>query len=250
MKRLCLLFLCVVLILCVGCTKQWSEEKGYIYRHDIELGEFAFLFDEWAYEPGKTDKEIGLDIYNAFRRDAIKPEDVFDALGLPGATTEDYGVISYSYTIGNEYDYMEIKYIPDKDEIDLDMDICSIEDKQGEENLLLLWSAGDRTIDRGKYKIPKRFDISEDELSFIGKSTTSKEVQQSFGAPHYYIELRETNVEGVRGNAFVYELENGNVLKIIYFRQGYIIRAWMEDSNENEIKIYVDRDVSSFYEDE
>jgi hypothetical protein len=251
MKRFIVLLLGFVLLVCSGCTKQWSEETGYIYRDDIEPGDFAFLFDEWVYEPGNTDNEIGLELYNALRRDTIKPDDIFAMLGLPAHTIENYGMISYTYLIGDEFDSIAIKYMPDTDEIfDIEFGLESIKNKEDEENLLRLLSMGDRTIDREKYKMHKRFDISEDELSFIDESATSREIQQELGAPHSYIELRETYIESAPGNAFVYELENGNVLKAIYFRQGAILRAWVEDNDGNEIKLLIDKDVASFYEEE
>lgn len=249
MKRFCFLLLGVALLLCVGCSRQLNDEGGYIYRNDIELGDFAFLFNEWEHEPGKTDKEIGLEIYNAFRRDAIKPEDIFDALGLPGSTTEDYGVISYTYLAGDGHSVITIKYIPEEDMADIDLSIDTMESEEDEENLLMIWSSGGRKIDPGKYKMQKIFDISIDKLEFIGETTTSEEVQQLIGAPHYYIKHGETSIESAPGNAFVYELIDGNIFKIIYFRQGYILRAWVEDKGGKEIKLIIDRGISSFYEE-
>ena len=247
MKRVCLLLMVFAFMLCVGCTK---EETGYIYRHDIELVDLAFLFNEWEYDPDKTDKEIESDYYNAIRFETIKPEDIFNVLGLPWGTTEDYGVITYTYTIGDEYDSVMIKYIQSKDQIDFSFSIISIENEEDEENLLRLLAAGNRTIDSEECKMNIRLDICEDELSFIDENITSEELQRALGAPHYYIELRDTNIESMPGNAFVYELTSGNVLKIVYYRQGYIVKAWVEDKDGKQIEMYIDRDTNSFYDEE
>ena len=49
MKRACILFLVAVLLSCAGCANYCSEEEGYIYRSDIEISDFAFLFDQLEY---------------------------------------------------------------------------------------------------------------------------------------------------------------------------------------------------------
>jgi hypothetical protein len=249
MKQFCLLLLGFVLLLCMGCTKQWSEETGYIFRDDIEPGDFAFLFNEWEFAPDKTDKENALELYNALKHD-LRPDDIFAVLGFPETIIENSGRINYGYLIGDEYDSITIIYNKDENEIfDVKFGIESIETDEEVENLTMLLSKGG-TIEPEKYKMRKRFDIKEDDLSFISEDTTSRKIQQVLGAPHSYIEARDVNLESVSGNAFVYGLTNGDAFKVIYFRQGYILRAWVEDNDGNETKLYIDRDVTSFYEQE
>lgn len=250
MKRFCLLLLGVMLLLCSACSKQWSDEKGYIYRDDVQLKDFAFLFNKWDHEPGKTDKEIAGELFTALRRD-LKPDDIFAVLGIPDSITENFGRISYGYLIGDEYDSIAIIYDQDEDEIfDINFGVESIKSEEEIEDLLMIWSSGDRMTDPENYKMHKRFDIEENELSFINEDTTSSKIQQVLGAPHSYIEARDVNPESVEGNAFVYALTNGNAFKVIYFREGYILHAWVEDNDGNETKTYLDRDVTSFYEEE
>ena len=263
MKRLCLLLLVVALLICVGCVEpspevlpseepspeiQWSDEKGYIYRHDIEPGDFAFLFDEWDYEPGMSEDEYLKDFYYSFRRDTIKPEDIFDALGLPFSISDPFGVIDYTYIFGEGFDAFTIYYYPNKDEIDYHPSIDSVEGETDKDNLFMSWSLGAHITDTEKYKMYKRFDIREEELSFIDENTTSIGVQRAFGAPHYYIEGYKPEKE-TNANAFVYDLKNGNVFKIIYYRDGYILWAWVEDKDGKEIKLLAKGDNRAFHED-
>lgn len=240
MKRIYLLLLIVMLLFCVGCTKTDCADKGHIYRSDIEIDDFAFLFDDFEYEPGKT---TGIDLYKGFRSNTIKPKDIFNALGLPASTTDNFGVKEYTYLVGEQYDAVTVKYKPDEDIIDFDPSL-NISEEYGVE----LLAKGDRTIDPNKYKMKKRFNISEEELSFIDESTSSDELQKVLGAPHYYIEAYDVNIEDVYANVFVYELENDNLFKVVYFRTAYIIRAWVEDSDGKQIKLLIDRDTSSYYE--
>lgn len=247
MKRVCLLLICVVLVFCIGCTKQWSEEKGHIYRYDIESGDIAFLLNEWEYDSSMTSKEVGMELLNAIKSD-MTPEDIFDALGLPMRTFQNYGLVNYGYALGDEHDLITIKYDPEKGVVDIHPEFYSIEDFADGKDILMHWSSGAEITDTEKYKMFKRFDINEKELSFINENTTSMDIQKKFGAPHHYIELRETYIESAPGNAFVYELENGSVFKVIYFRQGYILRAWVEDNGGKEEKVIIDRDIKDYYE--
>ena len=193
--------------------------------------------------PGET---TGIDIFEGFKYDT-KPEEIFDALGLPFSTTGSFGVKEYRYLIGEEYDTITIKYGSAEGIIDFDP---SLYIDYSEEIIYELWAAGERNIDRDLYKMNKRFNIDESELSFIDEEANSDKLQQVLGAPHYYIETYDVNIEGVHGNVFVYELVNKSIFKVVYFRLGFILRAWLEDEHGNEIKHFIDRDTSSFFGDE
>ena len=241
------MLLSILLLFCIGCSKQWSDEKGHIYRHDIELSDFAFLFNEWDYELDMTDDEIALAQINSLRSD-IKPDDIFDVLGLPIWTTEDFGTINYLYTIGAYYDRITIKFIPDKGVVDLDLGIYSIDNAEVKD-IVKIWALGySSSVNQGTYNTNRRYDIKNSELLFINKKTTSKDIQNELGAPHYYIEIREANIVDAEANIFVYELKNSDVFKVIYFRQGYILRAWIEDKEGNELDLLIDRSMESYYE--
>lgn len=247
-KRISILLLVVTFLFCMGCAKtdpakKWSTEKGHIYRNDLELDDFAFLFDDCGYEPGVTS---GLDIYEGFRDKIFKPNDIFNALGLPGSTTGNFGVKEYRYVVGKQCDAITIEYSPFNDCLDFYPTFSDISEEYFIEQL----ATGKKTIDPNQYKMNKRFDITDDELSFIGENTTSDEIQQALGAPHSFIETYDVKIEDLYGNVFIYGLKNGKVFKVSYFRQGNILRAWIEDSDGNEIKLFIDREASSFYEKE
>lgn len=253
LKRGCGVFFVAVILCCIGCTVQEGDvekpiEEGYIYRNEITLGDFAFLFEEWNYESGKTDQQIGVELYDALKSDIIKPDDIFKELGLPQSTIDENGIMNYDYLIGDELDCITIKYIQSKDEIDLDFKLESIKSASEQENLIMLWVSGGRETDAQQYKMDKRFDISESELSYIDSNVTSKEIQQRLGAPHFTIGLRDAYIESAPGDIMVYSLASGNYLNLIYFRQGYILRCWIEDKEGEQLKLFIDRDISSFYE--
>lgn len=238
MKRICMLLLLFILLLCVGCV-----QKGHIVRNNIEIDDFAFLFDDCGYERGQTSI---LDVYEGFRRETIKSKDILDALGLPNKTTIYKDMEEYTYLVGDQYDIVIIKYSKYQDQM-IDFDpLFDVSEEYGTE----LLATGKKTIDRNKYEKNKRFDITEEELSFISENTDSNGLQQVLGAPHSFIEAYDVNIKGLYTNVFEYGLKNKKAFKVAYFRHGYILRAWVEDCEGNEIKLFIDRGRTSFYKEE
>ena len=240
-KKIAILGLIIITLWGTGCKNDVSEE-GYIYRNNIELSDLAFLFDRIEYIPGETTIN---NVYKAFKYDT-KPEDVFDALGLPVSTTDRYGVKEYRYLIGDQYDSVAISFdLRDDTIIDFDPIIHT---EYSEDSVVEAWTTGCEKVDVQKYKMKKRFDISEDELGLITENIDSNELQRIFGAPHYYIETYDVNIEGIYSNVFVFKLENTDVLKVVFSRKGHILHAWVEDADGNQIDTLINSETSNFYD--
>ena len=209
MKRIGL-FLCILVAVLLILLSACSETTGYIVRYDIKIDEMEYFYK-------------GTEPIN----EHLTMENIKKALGLPHGMFIDWrGITEYEYN--TDFGVLYFVDYQEKDYYGIYADLSpGVEEPK---------SFGDRdiTIDSGKYKMEKRFDISEDELSFINAEATPSELQEKLGAPH---RMTYGLPENVGIGIYIYNLKNENIFKVAYSGYGQIYKAWVEDAKGNE-KIY------------
>lgn len=247
MKRILLVVIVVFLLLGAGCAADTIPDEGYIYRHDLEISDFAFLFDRFKYEAGMIGEEDRQREVAKFMGDYLRCEDfgvneIFNAVGLPYKTTETYGY-QLHYLVGDDGNF-SIYYNPNNNKV---LDIGYNDTFESDEALMQL-AVGERRIDRDQSVTELRWDITKDDLAFIDDETDSVELQQALGAPHHVEYYREAASIEVYSNIYAYQIEGGNHLMVAFFRDGYIYQAWLQDEDKEKIEVYIDRTQLDYYE--
>lgn len=182
MKKLlvaCILFLIVLPFFFAGCLIEEQDTEGYVIRNDITMADLEFLYE-------------GID-----QRMDVTIEDMYGALGLPYSHSG-HSVIEYSYRI--KEGTIQFKFDNDK--------------FLGARFYLLNnvpeptpFEVGEVEIDQNQYKMKVIRDISEDEIEFIKKDTTSVEIQANLGAPHGSISCWDADT---KTDVYYYILNSGN----------------------------------------
>lgn len=247
MKRIWLVVIVVALLFSAGCAENTDTQSGYIYRHDLEISDFAFLFDKFKYEVGMIGEEdrerkVATLMTDYLRYDDIGIEDIFNALGMPYKTTDTFGPELY-YLVGDD-SHLFIRYDSKNNKV---LDI-GCDDKFEADEALMQLADGDRTIDRDQSMMEVRFDITIDDLAFIDDETDSLELQQALGAPHHIAYYREATQIELYSNLYGYTINEDKQLVVAYYRNGYIYQAWLQDENKEVIKVYIDRVQKDYYE--
>ena len=201
-KKLLIIVLLIVISTTIGC----SYNMQHIVRYDINKTELDFLYSD------------------------MPERDLFDVFGLPHIT-RNRGVVK------NYYYYIEdiVLHIT----INTSSNGCwaEISTKEKIEEIDLP-NNSKLDIDHNKYLLPINDNISESSLHFINSNTDSSLIQNEIGAPY---EIREYSLpDGLVVNSFVYKLNNGSILRIIYFPTSIVCRAWIEDTEGKEIKVIVE----------
>ena len=79
-------------------------------------------------------------------------------------------------------------------------------------------------------------NINNEDLEFLDNKTNSDELQETLGPPHKI----KKSLDGT-GNAFTYELNDGNILFILYKSNGLVAMAWVEDKKGVIIEEIIER---------
>jgi hypothetical protein len=218
-KGIFVVLICILISsLCMGC----AQASDYIVRSDITHEDLEFVYDGY---------EVNYEITLA---------DMFRVLGLPNrrmtpAEATGTGMRHYFYYFDDElFELAVVTFTFDKyfKLVDVTLrshpmvyDIEPFEVKPVE-------------IDRDKYLMILRRDITENELDVFDMESTSVDVQQLLGAPHDRISAQ---IAGLRTDAYTYPLTNGNIFLVSYERNGVIVKAWVVEVEGKIQKVLVDR---------
>lgn len=205
MKRKVILLTIIIvafLIIICGCEQ---KKSGYIVRHDIDKKETEYLYEN------------------------MSSEEILQVFGLPHKTNTAI-ITTYYYNTKNFV---------------LQLDMYN----GGRLSAAKLYEADDvknfelpkesiQYINKESYKDLILYNIPKENTSFISEETTSKELQEKFGAPYTY---REYKLEsGATINAFTYSLKDNETLNILYTYYGAVGRVWIEDSKCDEKEVLVE----------
>lgn len=207
-KTLLLLALCLVLLLAFsGCT----QKAGYVVRYDITTNDLGYFFS--GAEP---------------RLDDIAESDMLDVLGLPHRGGYLYDCLLYEYF----FDEGVVGFATDEsDNLRAFSSIYIDWDTENEENVVK--ETAEKSIDAYKYTMEIRHDIDIKDIAFINDKTTSCQLQQELGAPY---KMASGILKDPMTNVFMYELDDKNLLHVIYQRGGQVAGAWVEDDAGNKIQ--------------
>lgn len=246
MRRIWLVVIAATLMLGAGCVSDKIPEEGYIYRHDLEISDFSFLFDKFKYKEGMigeedSGREVAKFIGDYLRYDDIDSNDIFNALGMPYKTTE-YNGPELHYLVGENGEF-SIRYDTKNNRIYS----IGYNDTFESDAALMQLADGDRRIYRDQSVTELRWDITMDDLAFLDDETDSVELQQTLGAPHHVAYYREATSVELYSNLYGYQIEGGNHLVVAFYRNGFIYQAWLQDENKEKIEVYIDLTQKDYY---
>jgi len=167
--------------------------------------------------------DINTDDINSLYKDMPEKE-VFELLGLPQKSKKYIDTSTHDYV--SEKGILRVEFKFSKLEtatffgID-DVDNIQLSDKKVKE------------IDSEKYLRKINYNISSEDLGFINSDTDSNKIQTSLGPPHYYVKYE---AEGFIANAFVYNLNDGNKLYIVYKQNGLVGIAQIQNKDGGTVK--------------
>jgi len=197
--------LILVLIIVVFITTGCKNNMQYIVRYNIDKTEFDCMYS------------------------SMSEKDLFDAFGAPHVTRNKGAVNEYFYYVEDIVLHVTINNTSHECWADI-----SSENNKEE---IYLPKKGKVDIDHNKY-LRSIKSIDETEIQFIDSKSEASLVQERLGAPHEIEEYTLPN--GFVVNSFVYKLKDSNSLYIVYSTKGIVGRAWIEDSEGNEIKIIIE----------
>ena len=183
-----------------GC----ASETGFIVRHDIQENDIDYLYKN------------------------MSENEVFEVFGLPHKTN-DFGVVTHYYLTEN--------FNLELDMVNKKLTTATLHTDNGV-ILIDLPAKEEKTIIKGKYIQPVKQRITESDIRFISDATTSETIQEKLGAPYKIVPYHLD--DGFLINSFVYQLEDGNTLRIIYKYDGTVWRVWIEDGQGNETEVLVE----------
>ncbi len=155
-------------------------------------------------------------------------KEVFELLGLPHRSTVYIDSSSYDYVSENGILRVEFEYFKLKHATFFGME---------EATTVPLKEKKTNVINRDKYLREIDTHITSDELEFINRNVNAEKIQSTIGPPHSYIEY---NVDGFELNAFVYNLNAGNKLLLVYKQNGTVGMAQIQDKDGEILKSIVE----------